>query len=193
MANMAKQVLTDTFSEPLNNAKTAKIHIDSGNGNLIIDRLIGDEQVLFTGTLQYLTNQEKPTRTLVSKNNQATLTVERSGRGQRLFRFPWSACNGATTWNFHLNSRVSSDLIAHSDGGNIRLDLSGMDVTSIMTDTGGGNIDIVLPEDVTNLSVTAKTSAGNLTTKIGSSLKGSNIVNAKSGAGNVIVQTKLQK
>ena len=62
---MAKQVLTDTFSEPLNNVKTAKIHIDSGNGNLIIDRLIGDEQVLFTSALQYLANQEKPTRTLV--------------------------------------------------------------------------------------------------------------------------------
>ncbi len=179
--------LTDSLSEPLNGATTAKIDISTGDGNLTIDKLPGGEQVLASGTLQYFEKQGLPTRFVIVDNGHATLALRGGGTGQRWFRFPWAACNGATEWQIHLNPTVSSDITAHSDGGNVKLNLAGMAVTRVSADTGGGNMDVVLPDNAANLSVTAKTGAGNVTVEIGSGITGSNIVNANSGAGNVVV------
>ena len=101
--NAAGNVLTHNLSEPLDGATTAKVDINTGDGNLTIDRLTGGEQVLASGTLQYLENQGLPTRSVNTSNGQATLTLKASGGGQPWFRFPWAACNGATEWQIHLN------------------------------------------------------------------------------------------
>jgi len=185
---MAKNVLTENLSEPLDGATTARVDVNAGDGNLTIDRLTGGEQMLVGGTLQYLENQGLPAWTLVSSNGQATLTLRGGAAKQPWFRFPWATCNGATEWQIHLNPTVSSDIAAHSDGGNVKLNLAGMAVTRVSADTGGGNMDVVLPDNAANLSVTAKTGAGNVTVEIGSSITGSNTINAKSGAGNVVVR-----
>jgi hypothetical protein len=185
---MAKNVLTENLSEPLDGATTARVDVNAGDGNLTIDRLTGGEQMLVGGTLQYLENQGLPAWTLVSSNGQATLTLRGSGTGQPWFRLPWATCNGATEWQIHLNPTVSSDITAHSDGGNVKLNLAGMAITRVAADTGGGNMDVVLPDNAANLSVTARTGAGNATVEIGSGLTGSNTVNTKSGAGNVVVR-----
>ena len=183
-------MLTDNLSEPLNGTKTAKVDINAGTGNLTIDRLAAGEQVLASGTLQYLENQDLPTRTIDSSNGQTTLTLKagKGGTSRSWFRLPWEACKGAFDWQIHLNPAVSSDITAHSDGGNLKLDLAGMAVTRLMADTGGGNMDVVLPENAANLSVAAKTGGGNVTVEIGSGTTGSNTVNASSGAGNVAVR-----
>jgi hypothetical protein len=185
---MAKNLLTDKLSEPLNGATTARIDIHAGDGNLTIDGLNGGEQVLASGTLQYFENRGLPTRSLVSDNGQATLTLRGSGAGRPWFHFPWVACNGATEWQIHLNPNVASDITAHSDGGNLKLDLSGMAVNRLSAGTGGGNIDVVLPDSAADIDLTAQTGAGNVTVEIGSELTGKNILEANSGAGNVVVR-----
>jgi hypothetical protein len=186
---MAKKVLSDNFSEPLDGATTAVVDVNVGDGNLTLDRLTGGEQVLVSGTLQYLENQGLPTRTLVSSNSQATLALKASGSTkQPWFRLPWATCNGATEWHIHLNSTVPSDITAHSDGGNVALNLAGMAVARVSADTGGGNMDVVLPDNAADLSVTAKSGAGNVTVELGSGITGNAVVNAHSGAGNVVVR-----
>jgi hypothetical protein len=186
---MAKNVLTDSFSEPLDGATTAKVDVNVGDGNLTIDKLAGGERVLASGALQYLENQGLPARILVATDGQAILTLKASGSTkQPWFRLPWAACNGATEWQIGLNPTVSSDITAHSDGGNVVLNLAGMAVTRVSAETGGGNRDVVLPDNAANLGVTAKAGAGNVTVEIGSGITGSHIVNAGSGAGNVVVR-----
>lgn len=180
-------VLTHNVLEPLNGATTAKIDINSDTGHLTIDRLTGGEQVLASGTLQYFEKQGPPTRTLNSSNGQVNLTLSGGGTGQSWFRFPWAACGGAYEWQIHLNPAVSSDITAHSGGGNVKLDLAGMTITHLSAETGGGNMDVVLPDNAANLGATAKTGGGNVTVEIGSGTTGSNTVNANSGAGNVVV------
>jgi hypothetical protein len=184
---MTQNVLTENFSEPLDGAMIAKVYINAGDGNLTIDWLTGGEQMLASGALQYLENQGPPTRTLVSRDGLPTLTLEGGIDRRPRFRLPWAACNGATEWQIHLNPTVSSDITAHSNGGNIKLDLAGMAVTCLSADTGGGNLDVVLPDNASDLSVTARTGGGNVTIEIGSGTTGSNLVNAHSGAGNVVV------
>ena len=184
---MAENVLTQELSEPLNGTTAAKVDINTGTGNLTIDRLTGGEQLLASGTLEYLENQELPTHTLTSSNGEATLTLRGGETGRSWFRLPWEACKGAFEWQIHLNPTVSSDITAHSGGGNVKLDLAGMAVTHVSADTGGGNMDVVLPDNAANLYVDAKTGGGNVTVEIGNGITGSNAVNANSGAGNVAV------
>lgn len=188
---MAKNVLTDNFSAPLNGATAAKVVVDAGDGNLAITRLAGDEQALAAGTLQYFENEGLPIRTLVATSNQATLTVQSRGSGRVWFHLPWTVANGATEWQVGLNPAVSYDLIARCAGGNVKLDLAGIGVTRVAADSGGGNLDVVLPANAANLSVAAKTGAGNVSVEVGSGVTGSNMVSASSGAGNVDVRIPI--
>lgn len=184
---MAGNILTDSLSVPLNGATTAKVEINSGTGNLTIDRLPAGEPVLASGTLQYVDNQGRPVRSVRSDNGQAILALQGDGAGRSWFRFPWAACSGATEWQIHLNPTVPLAITAHSGGGNVRLDLAGLAVTHVAADTGGGNVDVVLPDHAANLDVAAKTGAGQVTVEIGRGITGDNTVRATSGAGNVVV------
>jgi hypothetical protein len=179
-------VLTDTLSEPLNGATTATLDINSGTGNLTIDGLTGGERLLATGTLQYV--ETRPIRWICSDNDQIVLALDGHDTGRPKLSLPWVRCKGATEWQIHLNPAVSSDIVAHSDGGNIKLDLDGMAVVHLSADTDGGNVDVALPDGVANLHAAARTAAGNVTVEIGSSSTGRNTVEARSGAGNVVVR-----
>ncbi len=187
---MAKTVLTDNFSEPLDDIRAAVVDIDAGDGNLKIDRIAvtGGEPVLVSGTLQYVEAQGLPVRSVNTSNGQATLTLRRGGAGRPWIRLPWAICNGATEWQIGLNPAVPSDITAHADGGNVMLNLAGLTVTRVLAETGGGNMDVVLPDNAADLGVTARTGAGNVTVELGAGLTGSAVINAGSGAGNVVVR-----
>jgi hypothetical protein len=189
---MAKNdVLTDNLAEPLDGVTTAKFDINMGDGNLTIDRLTDDAQLLASGALQYFEKRGQPTQSLVSRNGQATLTLRAGATRQPWFRLPWAACNGATEWQIHLNPTVSSDITAHSDGGNVKLDLTGMAVTRVFADTGGGNVDVVLPSNAANLSVTAKTGAGAVVVCIPSGVAAR--IRATTGVGKVTIDPRFTK
>ena len=185
---MANKVLTHKLSEPLCGATSAKVDIDTASGNLTIDNLNGGEPVLASGTLEYVENQQMPTRSVDFNNGRATLALRSTSIGRPLFRLPWSGCIAATDWQIHLNPNVQSDITAHSGGGNVKLNLASMTLTRLMADSGGGNLDVVLPDNAANLDVIAKTGGGNVTVEIGCATTGNNIVNATSGAGNVKVR-----
>jgi hypothetical protein len=182
-----RNVLTDPLSEPLNGVTSAEFDINVGDGNLTIDGLTGGEELLIGGALEYLEKQGQPARTLSSFLGKATVSLQAGPARQRWFRLPWAACNGATEWQIHLNPDVSSDITAHTNGGNVELNLAGLAVTHVAADTGGGNVHVVLPDGVADLSVTAKTGAGSVIVEIGSELVGSATVKADSGAGSVVV------
>lgn len=184
---MAKKVLTQSLSEPLDGATTAKVDIDVADGNLSVDRLPGGEQLLASGTLQYVEGRI-PTWAVDTVNGRATLALSARSSGRPWLRFPWEACNAATEWQIHLNPNVQSDITARSGGGNVKLNLAGMTVTHLSADTGGGNMDVVLPDSAANLQVIAQTGGGNVTVEIGNGITGSNTINANSGAGNVVVR-----
>ncbi|HLO14708.1 MAG TPA: LiaF domain-containing protein [Anaerolineales bacterium] len=184
---MAKNILTHNLSEPLRGATTATVDVNVADGNLTIDRLTNGDQVLASGTLEYVEDQGLPTRSINTANGQATLMLRARTTRRPWLHLPWAACNAATQWQIHLNPHVRSDIKAHSGGGNVKLNLAGMDVTCVSADTGGGNMDIVLPDHTANLSVVAKSGAGNVTVELGDGATGSNTIDAHSGAGNVVI------
>ncbi|HOQ98340.1 MAG TPA: LiaF-related protein [Anaerolineae bacterium] len=188
------QLLTDDLSQPLNGATTAKLDVDCGPGHLAIDRLTGGEPLLAGGTLQYFERQGPPNHTLSAIGSQTTFTLQDSGSATAGagFRWPWQACaGGAFEWLLHLNPTVSYDIAAHSDGGNVTLDLAGMAVSRVTADTAGGDVDVVLPDNAADLSVTAKTGAGNVTVSVPSGVAAK--IHASSGLGKVIVDPRFSK
>ena len=185
---MSNNLLTDDLSAPLNGATTATIEIDTGTGNLTVDELPEGTQVLASGALQYFEKQGRPTEFFSAEGSKATVQIMATAAGRPWLRLPWQACLGGTEWQIHLNPSVSSDITAHTGGGNVKLDLADLALTSLSADTGGGNMDIVLPEHAADLRVTARTGGGNISIEIGEAITGSNMVEANSGAGNVVVE-----
>lgn len=175
--------------EPLNGVKTAKVDINSDSGNLSIDKLAKGESLLVRGTLQYDEKQPPPTPTLDASNGQATLTLRGRGSGRPWLHLPWAACNAATEWQIHLNPAVASDITAHSGGGNVKLDLTGMAVTNVSADTGGGNMEVVLPDNVAGMNVKASTGAGNVVVQVPSDVAAK--IHASSGLGKVSVDSRF--
>lgn len=184
---MGKNVLTHNLSEPLTGATMAKVNIDVADGNLTIDRLADGDPLLASATLEYLEGQDLPSESMNTVNGQATLTLKARSTRRPWFHLPWSACSAATKWHIHLNPQMPSEITAHSGGGNIRMDLAGMAITCLSADTGGGNMEVVLPDHAANLNVIAKSGAGNVTVAVGHDTRGNNEIVAHSGAGDVMV------
>lgn len=187
----SSNVQTDTLAEPLNGITSAKLNIDTGDGNLTVDWLTGGEPLLAGGTLQYLETLGLPARTVTTLGEQATFLLKAGEGPQRWINLPWEACNGATDWNIHLNPGVLFELAAHSDGGNVKLDLSGLALSSVSADTGGGNVEVNLPANESDLDVTAKTGAGGVIVRMpeGTAAR----IHVKTGLGKVIVDPSFQK
>jgi hypothetical protein len=185
---MANKILTEKFSEPLNGARSATIKVDTRQGNLFVDRLAGEDQLLAAGTLEYMEKRGVPSRSLTSSDHAARLAIQGAGGSRAVLRMPWQACNAATEWNIHLNPRVALGIDAVSGGGHVKLNLTGMHVTRVSAESGGGNMEIALPEKAADLDVAVTTGGGNVNVEIGRGTTGGNTVKAESGAGTVTVQ-----
>jgi hypothetical protein len=185
------EVLTENLAEPLNGITAAQVEIDPGDGNLTIDWLTGGEPLLAGGTMQYLESIGVPARSLTIFNNQATFLLKAGESAQRWINLPWAACNGATDWHIHLIPGVLFDLTAHSDGGNLRLDLSGLALSRLSADTGGGNVEVDLPDSASNLDVTAKTGAGNVIVRLPDGAAA--LVHVTTGLGKAMVDPRFQQ
>ncbi len=185
---MSGKVLTQNISVPLTEATTAIVDVNTRTGNLTIDELAGSQQMLATGTLEYMQGQEPPAPCLSMSGGQANLALKAEGGRRSSFRLPWSACNAETSWQMHLNPAVSSEIVAHSGGGNVKLDLGSLAVSRVVADSGGGNMDVVLPSVAADLNVAVSTGGGNVAVEVGNSTTGCSALDAKSGAGNVTVR-----
>ena len=117
-------VLTYDLSEPFVNAATANVNINAGDGNLTIDGNVEMGSRLIGGELQYLEKQGEPGVSVTTIDNQTAITLKAGDGVQPRLRLPWQACNGATEWQIHLNPALATDILAHSNGGNVKLDLS---------------------------------------------------------------------
>ncbi len=56
------KVLTQDLVESQGDATAARFDINTGTGSLMIDRLAASEQLLASGTIQYLEHQGRPSR-----------------------------------------------------------------------------------------------------------------------------------
>jgi hypothetical protein len=188
---MAKNLLTHNLSENLCEATTMKVDIDIADGNLTIDKLNGGEQMLADGTLQYWEKQGRPIQSIEMTNRHATLTLKAKSTGRPWLHMPWAPRNLGTDWKIHLNPNVQSDITVHSGGGIVNLDLTGMAVTRVSANTGGGNMNLILPDNAANLNVIAKTGAGKITMHAPACIAAR--IHATTGLGKVIIDPRFSR
>lgn len=179
-------VFTQTLSEPLNGATAARVEIHRYSGDLTIEKYTGNEPVLVSGNLAYLEGQEF-TKSTGADGQTAVLSLATDVR-QAGFRPPWEGCDDDTLWQISLNPNVPSDIDVYSGGGEISLDLTGIAVTRVSAETGGGIVNLVLPENGSNLSASAKSGAGNVNIEVRKGFTGTSTISAESGAGTVVVR-----
>ena len=67
-----KKILTYNLLEPLCEATTAKVDIDTASGNLTIDTLTEGEPLLASGTLEYTEKQGVPASSVTTRSGQAS-------------------------------------------------------------------------------------------------------------------------
>lgn len=185
-SNSGGAVVTEDLSAPVGSATSANINLHRYSGDLTIAALSGSETLLAAGKLPYLDTQSL-TRAIDSSSAQAVLALETRAK-QSGFRLPWVGCSDDTEWQIQLNPSLPTELTAYSGGGILKLNLAGMALTRLSAETGGGNVEVVLPENARSLTASLKTGAGNITVEIGNGTAGSSSVSASSGAGNVTVR-----
>ncbi len=187
---MARQTNTETISAPLNGATEARIEINAADGTLTVSALRESPSVLAAGVLEYSTKQGPPRQDLAVKDGRAILSLAGGRARQRWVRLPWAACNGATNWSIHLNPSVPDEVTAHSDGGNLKLDLSHLSIRQASADTGGGNIDLSLPVPAGDLRAEARSGAGNVVVTVPKGVAAS--ITASTGLGRVVIDPCFQ-
>ena len=183
--NSRGTVLTQHLSAPIDGVTSAKYNINAGTGNLTIDPLTGSQAELVSGELEYVDSQGLPGQAINSQNGQAVVMLKANGTGKGGFHWPWDACNGETNWRVHLNAGLPSDLVAHSDGGNISLNLAGTAIMQVAADTGGGNVDVVLPAQAGRINVSVKSGAGNVVVHVPAGTEAR--IHATTGMGKVLI------
>ncbi len=180
-------ILTQNLSVALGEATAASYDFDAATGNITIDTLPSSGQLLVGGTLEYNEGRE-PIQTVGMNNDLYTVAVSSDSVRIAGFGFAWQDCIVETNWQIQLNPEPASDITAYSGAGNINLNLAGMVLMHLAAETGGGNMDVVLPDNAFNLSAAVKSGAGNVTVALGSGMTGSDSLLATSGAGNVEIR-----
>lgn len=187
--NSEVKVLSQALSEPANGATSAKLDIHRYSGDLAIDRSTSGKQDLASGLLPYLENQEL-IRSADTINGQATLTFKTNTKSSG-FRLPWVGCNDDTQWQIHLTPGVPFEITAYSGGGTMALNLTGMTISRVSAETGGGNVSVVLPDQAADLLVSAKTGAGNVLVTVPAKIAAK--IYIETGAGKVSLDPRFSK
>jgi len=138
---------------PLQGLRTVALQINHGAGRLRISPGAANENLLegtFTGGLDRKEHQQ-------GDHLDLTLSVP-----SHFFYWNWGAAG--LEWNIKLNSQVSIDLEVNFGAGEIRLDLSGLDVSQLVLKTGASGNEIFLPsrEGLTRVRIEAGVSAINI-------------------------------
>lgn len=184
-----ENIRSEVFSEPLGEVKTAALSIDVGDGDLTVTSLNGDDPMVIRAELQYPEDQPVPQHSLEAINGQATIKLEPGSQEKSGLRLPWEACNSLTDWRIQLNPAVAYDFNASSDGGNVRLELDGMTLAGVTAETGGGSMEIFLPEPASSYSLSAKTGAGKVFVYVPAGTAAQ--IHATSGLGKVTVDPRF--
>jgi hypothetical protein len=186
-----KNILTQAFSEPLGGASASKVDIHTRSGDLIIGSLDGHEDALASGSVQYLKNQAQPARSVSMSDGLTAFTLRSDTIGKLRMPLPWRKPKGALEWKINFNPGVALDLKLYSGEGAIKADLTGMVITDISAESGGGAVDITLPDNSANLSVLAKTGGGKVVVHLPSGMAAR--ITATTGWGKVLVDPTFVK
>lgn len=150
------QYTTETFTEPLAPATSAVVTIDSASQPVSIHAL-SDSANLFEGKIAHSGVMDFK----VSGTNEKQITLRhRDGPNEWPgFRIPTEDLR----WDIGLNPKVPIALTFDSASGSIRMDLKGLQLSSLNVDGGSGSLNITLPASSKAYTTVYNGASGSLT------------------------------
>lgn len=126
---------TETKSVELGSAASAKVQLDMGAGEL---NLTGGADQLMQATFSYNVPEWQPSVDYMVSGSQGELMVKQGGQDVNV------VSNMSNTWDIQLDSRVPLELEIHTGASAGKLDLSSLDLTGLMVETGVGDTNVNL-------------------------------------------------
>ena len=152
------QLTTDRFTEPLGSTTSATIEINAASQPVTLHGL-SDSANLFEGVIMHTGTMDFA----VSGGADRHITLRNRGDGG--FNFMTFATPSAK-WDIGLNTKVPVALTYDGASGSNRLDLTGVQLTSLKVDGGSGSSDIILPAAEKAYSVEYKGGSGSLSLRL---------------------------
>lgn len=145
------EVITETYVDPLEDAESARVHLDFDEGGLEVAPLFESEN-LFQAEVTHNGRLDFDTSGSSNRNITLKLDSETSFWGIDVFD---SQRNGV----IGLNANLPIELFVDIGSGNSQLDLEGLDLRELEVESDSGKMELVMPAELalTNLDVASGT------------------------------------
>jgi hypothetical protein len=148
------EIKTLTFSEPLENATSARINLELERYPTHVDSL-SDSSLLIDADINTLTDVNFSSRGSKSKS----INIEPAGDLTSIFDWSTLADRDAE-WDIRISPYVPIDLEIDVGSGSANLDLSSLEMTDLLIDGGSGSTDVLVPASNSQYSVTINGGSG---------------------------------
>jgi hypothetical protein len=134
----APQLKTETFSEPVGAATSAKYYLEGSSAPIAVEAIkTGDELVHAVITHRSIFNFD------VSGTDKKTVRLSETTDSSSWLS--WDFTTERTNWDVALAQNIPSEMILNGGSGSIDINLSDIELTSLRADMGSGSSDFVLP------------------------------------------------
>lgn len=132
------QVVQEHFSEPIGQARSATVLIDTASDPVTIDALSGssdliDANITHYGRMEFIASGESD-KSIILRKSQSTTT------------FLWGISMQPTRWDIALSPDVPLELTLEGGSGSTNADLSDLQLDRLIVDVASGSFTAVLPE-----------------------------------------------
>jgi len=170
--------LGNTSSFPLEGATYGSVGITMGAGELTV-RGGAPEDTLMEATVFYRNAEWQPVIAESVNGSQKSITMTDKGHTAK----EWVAVHSPNTWDVQLSNQVPLDLTVHTGAGDTSLDLSHLNLASLVVENGAGDTEITLGSAPVPGSVEINLGIGDLTLRVPKS--GNTRIIVHSGVGDV--------
>lgn len=174
----APQAQTNTFTEPIGSATSAKVKLDLSWEPVRVQAL-SDASTLFqadithVGTLNYNAS---------GSGSEKIITLTSSGQSGSWF---FNAPTFIMDWKIGLSPKIPLDLEVDVSAGSATLDLTGLQLSALQVDGGAGQTTLTLPAQSSTYNVSYNGSAGSATITLPANTTMSLRVDGSAGATNI--------
>jgi hypothetical protein len=159
------EVKTASFSEPLDDATSARVSLNLGIADTTITAL-SDSNALISADLSYIGEVEFVAEGETEKIISLAQTDDGNEGPFNIFGFGWAFQDKELDWNIGLSPEVPIDLSISGGVGAANFDLSELQITDLNVSSGVGEITLNLPATSEPLDVQVSSGVGRISLTI---------------------------
>jgi len=173
---------SETFAAPLDGVQTAEFNFDTSSSPVSISVLDSNKTDLISADVTYRGTM----RFDVNGSDHTTVSMSEYSDNSSWLTWDFSQFNNLK-WDIGLSSEVPTDINLNGGSGSITMDLSGLQLASLHTDTGSGASKITLPQAEDPYTVDVESGSGSVTLRVPEQASLTVSLDTGSGATSVVI------